>query len=200
MGRDTFIVRKSYKNRFQRWGAKKGYAILMAMFEYEETGEVNLPEEYLDAFDPIREDLAAYDEAYERRCRINAINGAKGGKAKKANATDCQQTQTNLADIDIDNDIDIKKEKILKRKKFVKPTLDEVIEYCAERNNMVVPQRFYDYYESNGWMVGKNKMKDWKAAVRTWETNGTQRKPQSKVAPYMQREVKPNPRFGMEYL
>ena len=54
-------------------------------------------------------------------------------------------------------------------KRFTPPTVDEVREYCEERGNSVNPQRFVDYYSSNGWMVGKNKMKDWKAAVRTWE-------------------------------
>ena len=54
-------------------------------------------------------------------------------------------------------------------KRFTPPTVDEVRAYCKERGNGVDPQRFVDYYSSNGWMVGKNKMKDWKAAVRTWE-------------------------------
>ena len=54
-------------------------------------------------------------------------------------------------------------------KRFIPPTVDEVRAYCRERQNGVDPQRFVDYYSSNGWMVGKNKMKDWKAAVRTWE-------------------------------
>lgn len=54
-------------------------------------------------------------------------------------------------------------------KRFIPPTVDEVSAYCQERGNSVDPQRFVDYYSSNGWMVGKNKMKDWKAAVRTWE-------------------------------
>ena len=55
------------------------------------------------------------------------------------------------------------------QKRFTPPTVDEVREYCIVRSNSVDPQRFVDYYTSNGWMVGKNKMKDWKAAVRTWE-------------------------------
>jgi hypothetical protein len=54
-------------------------------------------------------------------------------------------------------------------KRFTPPTVDEVRAYCKERGNGVDPQRFVDYYSSNGWMVGKTKMKDWKAAVRTWE-------------------------------
>ena len=56
-----------------------------------------------------------------------------------------------------------------KRKRFVKPTVEEVKQYCIERNNNVNAEQFFDYYESNGWKVGKNSMKDWKAAVRTWE-------------------------------
>lgn len=56
-----------------------------------------------------------------------------------------------------------------KRKRFVKPTLSEIEQYCIERNNNVNAEQFFDYYESNGWRVGKNSMKDWKAAVRTWE-------------------------------
>lgn len=56
-----------------------------------------------------------------------------------------------------------------KRKSFVKPDVEEVRTYCLERKNGVDPQRFYDFYEARGWMAGKVRMKDWKAAVRTWE-------------------------------
>ena len=59
-----------------------------------------------------------------------------------------------------------------KRSTFSPPTLDDVKAYCAQRGNRVDPERWYDHYTSNGWMVGRAKMKDWKAAVRTWERNG----------------------------
>ena len=49
--------------------------------------------------------------------------------------------------------------------------MDEVKAYCMERGNSVDPQKWFDYYTSNGWKVGKNPMKDWKACVRTWERN-----------------------------
>lgn len=62
------------------------------------------------------------------------------------------------------------------RKNFVPPTLEEVTAFCLERKNSVDPQRWFDHYTANGWMVGKTKMKDWKAAVRTWERNGIQNK------------------------
>ena len=54
---------------------------------------------------------------------------------------------------------------------FRKPTFEEVQAYCQERNNGIDPEQFIDYYESKGWVVGKSKMKDWKACVRTWERN-----------------------------
>lgn len=56
-----------------------------------------------------------------------------------------------------------------KVKKFIPPTVEEVRAYCFERGNSVSPDDFVDFYTSKGWMVGKNHMKDWKAAVRTWE-------------------------------
>lgn len=58
-----------------------------------------------------------------------------------------------------------------KRARFTPPTIEEVTAYCRERKNTVDPQAWYDHYTSNGWKVGKNAMKDWKAAVRTWERN-----------------------------
>ena len=56
-----------------------------------------------------------------------------------------------------------------KAKRFIPPTVEEVESYCLERGNGIDAQSFIDFYESKGWMIGKNKMKDWKAAVRTWE-------------------------------
>ena len=57
------------------------------------------------------------------------------------------------------------------------PTINDVKNYCLERKNNVDAERFIAHYESNGWMVGKNKMKNWQAAVRTWEKNDYQTTP-----------------------
>ncbi len=61
------------------------------------------------------------------------------------------------------------------RKIFVPPTVDEVDDYCVERNNSVDAEKFVDYYETRGWMLGKSKMVSWQAAVRTWEKNDAAR-------------------------
>ena len=93
-----------------------------------------------------------------------------------------QVTQSHATDIEEDKEKDNRfRDNILsdsdeskpqKRKRFVPPTIEEVQAYCDERQNGVNAEKFIDYYTSNGWQVGKNKMKDWKAAVRTWEKNG----------------------------
>ena len=63
------------------------------------------------------------------------------------------------------------KEKNIKKEIFKKPTLEEIKDYCKERNNGIDAQTFIDFYDSKGWVVGKSPMKDWKAAIRTWEKN-----------------------------
>lgn len=81
---------------------------------------------------------------------------------------------------DKDTDIVIVKDKA-KAKRFTKPTIEDIKEYCIERNNFVDAEKFFDYYSSNGWKVGKNPMKDWKASVRTWEKNSTSEQSKGKV-------------------
>lgn len=109
--------------------------------------------------------------------------------------TDRTNVQTNLRqiseksppeiEIELEKEIKIEKEihssasTTTKRKRFEKPTLSEIKAYCIERGNKVDAQHFFDYYESNGWRVGKNSMKNWQAAVRTWERS-EYRKPNSK--------------------
>jgi hypothetical protein len=62
------------------------------------------------------------------------------------------------------------------KEKSIPPIFSDVQSYCQERGNIVDPQRWFDHYTANGWMVGKNKMKDWKAAIRTWEKNSQSNK------------------------
>lgn len=71
---------------------------------------------------------------------------------------------------------------IIKKESFKKPTLEQVSEYCKERKNNIDAQKFIDYYESVGWIIGKKKpMKDWKACVRTWENNNKKANDESKL-------------------
>ena len=67
------------------------------------------------------------------------------------------------------------------KERFKKPTLDQVNDYCIERKNNVDAEAFLDFYESKDWKIGKNKMKDWKAAIRTWERRETKKPTMSKL-------------------
>ncbi len=79
-----------------------------------------------------------------------------------------------------------------RKKSFTPPTLEEVTAYCRERGNSIDPERFRDYYEARGWMIGKTKMKDWKAAVRTWE------KREAKPGSEAPRSAHPIPNYDYE--
>ena len=95
--------------------------------------------------------------------------------------------------ITVDVDHPEAKTTTIKEKVFIKPTLEEIQNYCLERKNNVNPEQFYDFYESKGWFVGKSKMKDWRSAVRTWERNSfptkQKTKKESSVVYYSQEEI-----------
>lgn len=105
--------------------------------------------------------------------------GSEGASAERVrNFRDRQALQCNadvtqvkrIGNVEIEKEIEKEKDINNKRSRaFVPPTLEEVTAYCKERGKGVDPNKWYDFYQSKGWMIGKNKMKDWKAAVRTWE-------------------------------
>lgn len=88
----------------------------------------------------------------------NLITGDKKTLSQETKKLDCNNKESNKKENNKDN-----------RVAFTPPTFDEVSAYCRERQNSVDPEKFIDFYQSKGWMVGRNRMKDWKAAVRTWE-------------------------------
>ena len=109
-----------------------------------------------------------------------ALPAAEQPEALQCNAgvTECNTEIEKERELEIDTEIETEKSEKKRSKtasRFTPPTLDDVRNYCIERNNGVDPERFVDYYTSNGWKVGKNAMKDWKAAVRTWEKTESQK-------------------------
>nr|DAE07792.1 MAG TPA: helix-turn-helix domain protein [Siphoviridae sp. ct5kv15] len=90
-------------------------------------------------------------------------------------------SETNINNTNINN---INNNNKRGNRRFTPPTLEDVKAYCQERNNQVDPERFLDFYSAKGWMIGKNKMKDWKAAVRTWERkDATRQQEPTKLSP-----------------
>ena len=100
---------------------------------------------------------------------------AKHRAQKKLKECNVTETLRNAPEVELELDQEEEKEKRGKSKRFTPPTINEITTYCKERNNDVDPERFHDFYQSKNWMIGKNKMKDWKAAVRTWERGNKQK-------------------------
>lgn len=149
----------------------------------------------------IDRDAERYADVSEKRRKAAEKRWKSGEKAEQGDATECnamqmdakgckqQQRDTNASlnddededddEDDINNNITIhpltpslQPPAITNPRRFTPPSVDEVAEYCRQRGNQVDPVAFVNFYESKGWMVGKTKMKKWKAAVVTWERNG----------------------------
>lgn len=138
---------------------------------------------FIGAFEIMKEQLDKDADKYQKTVEKKREAGKLGWQATaKQMASKCQADAKQVAadndnDNDNVNDNEVISNDITKgaktRKRFIKPTVEEVREYCQERGNTVDPNTFVNFYESKGWVVGKSPMKDWKAAVRNWERSRT---------------------------
>ena len=156
--------------------------LFMAMLTYAETGEE--PENF-EGNERFLWAVAKRDiDMTNARNETFRQNGSKGGRPKtkqnqeKPNETKDNQEKPNETNENQTEPNETLKEKKRKEKKgnennsrFTPPTIDEVIAYCQERKNNVNPVRWFNFYASKGWKVGKEPMKDWKASVRYWESD-----------------------------
>lgn len=159
-------------------------SVQMALDMFERFGMIEVIDDVLrisnwekyqnvDRLEEIREyNRIAKQKSREKQRLLASVND------KSMTSQRCHETEE-----DIEEDKDKEKEKYkekavtetvttTKTNRFAPPSVDDVRTYCEERSNNIDAEQFVDYYESKGWMIGKNKMKDWKAAVRTWERNG----------------------------
>ena len=140
----------------------------------------------------VRADGAIYNRRMVRDAEISKKRADAGKIGGVCSSKKRSKFQTNIVanTEDEDEDEDERSSKAVKKEgsgekghkpQFVKPTIEEVKAYCTERKNGISAQAFIDHYESNGWMIGKNKMKSWQAAVRTWEHNQHEKNPGQKI-------------------
>jgi uncharacterized protein YdaU (DUF1376 family) len=115
---------------------------------------------------------------YQNKC-LQASKAGKISAERRLNgrSTNVQPTKTNTI-TNVKKKIPTESEK-----KFQRPTLQQVADYCRDRNNGIDPQEFIDHYEANGWKVGRNSMKNWQASVRTWEKTQRERSKSSSNKP-----------------
>lgn len=191
MAREYFPCYHSYAKKLKRLSDQEVGRLFRALFTYSELGE--LPEftgRELIAFDFIAEDIDRAKNSYDERCLTNSENVKKRWSNKETDTKDTSVYETydgirmNTKDTNNKEKEKIKEKENIniitppispsrgKRARFTPPTVEEVAKYCEERGNNINAAHFVDYYTANGWHVGKQNMKDWKAAVRTWERNG----------------------------
>lgn len=125
-----------------------------------------------ECFRELNQGKLVNDKLHLIRNQTLAEFKAKSVGAQRANAKRWLTESVSSPDSDSDTDIDTEKNNTYKRSKFIPPALGEIQAYCEERKNGVDAQKWFNYYTANGWKVGRNSMRDWRAAVRTWERNG----------------------------
>ena len=188
--KDSFVFYASFYEAISNLPGETQLEVYNAICKYALQGE--LPElspiakAMFTVMRPVMDSASARYEA-------SVANGKKGGRPKKENL---EKPSNNLKGLETENlekpspnlnvnvndndNVNVNdNDKVTEiraakppRTRFAPPSIDEVKAYCQERGNGVDAERFIDYYNANGWRVGKNAMKDWKAAVRTWEKNG----------------------------
>ena len=181
--RDSFVFYESFADAFRELDPDTFKEVVLAVCDYamkDEEPDVNGIAKAM--FTLVKPNLDANNRRYENG-KKGAEFGALGGRPKKGKkpqenpigVTEGLEAETPNVYVDVNVNEDIK-EKQVKRKaeRFSAPTIEEVKEYCEERNNTVDPERFIDFYKSVGWKVGNKPMKDWRAAVRTWEKRNDQ--------------------------
>jgi hypothetical protein len=126
------------------------------------------------AFEPIKTQLKRDLKKYEVYIEKQKENGAKGGRPKKEEETQITQPffqepkkADNVTATATATDKDIK----VKKDVFIKPSIVEIKTYMTEIGMNDLSQQWFNHYQATGWMIGKNKMKDWRASVRTWKAN-----------------------------
>ena len=181
----SFVMYESWGAAIEKMNNEQAGELIKAIYAFQKNPDV-VPEDPAIAFvfEIIKQKLEEDNKRYEEVCAARSEAGKKGGRPK-ANASDkkqmvseeskkskCFSEKAKKADNDNEYDNDLKENTLegVKEKRFAPPTLENVSEYCREMGyTNVDAARFIDFYTSNDWMVGKNRMKDWKAAVRNWD-------------------------------
>lgn len=181
-----FIFQDEYLERLAKLSDEEVGRLIRALSVYHATGKAQeLAGREGVAFDFIKVDIDRIDQKYEAKCETNSNNRQRSStivndrqqsstNADESEGTATKRTKDNNKDKVNDKEKDKEKEKKSGGSHsvaFHPPTIDEVKRYCFEKGYGIDAEKFVSYYESNGWRVGKNPMKDWKAACRTWTRN-----------------------------
>lgn len=176
MGKESFLIYKSFYKPISRLSDKQLGRLFRAIFQYQLGEVVTIEGDIEMAFEFFKSQFELDENKYQSIVERNRENGRKAAikkeqkdEPKQPNGGEWVPNNPVAADNDKDKDND-NKEKECKKKnvRFSPPTIEEVKQFIAEKGYSVNAESFFSYYESNGWMVGRNKMKKWQAAVTKW--------------------------------
>ncbi|NLX27956.1 MAG: hypothetical protein GXY59_03190 [Bacteroidales bacterium] len=187
--RDSFLLYHSFYEPVKEMTLEEKGMLFDAIYEYQISGVIpELTPALKVAFLYMKSQFERDSKKYERVCNRNRENGLKGGRKrnnpeepKKPSGLFGNPKEPKKADTDTDTDTDTDKEESIKKKnrRFSPPSLLEIQNYFSELsikrglkiNTTHEAEKYEAFYTSKGWFVGKNKMVDWKAAVRNWIKN-----------------------------
>jgi hypothetical protein len=177
MARNYAAIPYDYGREMSRLSDAEFGRLVRALLKYSETGEpIDLRgnESYFTERVMMQEDR--FRESYDDLSKTRSDAGKAGASKRwQTMANDGKRWQTDGKNgntetkTKTETDISATIVADITRARFAPPSVDEVEAYCHERGNSVDPAQFVDFYASKGWKVGREPMKDWKAAVRTWE-------------------------------
>lgn len=179
--RDSLVFYRSFYEAVKDLPAEEFKEAVSAIMEYGLNDEEQAPSGAAKVFLIMAKPLIDANNKKHENGKKGAEFGKLGGRPKKETPRKPQENpketpkkpqenpnQTPNVNVDVNVNENIK-ESEEKKPRFYPPTLEELKKYIADNKYNVDPERFIDYYTANGWTVGKNRMKDWKAAVRNWD-------------------------------
>ena len=191
MAREFFCAYHSYLQSMRKLTDEECGRLFRALLTYSITGEeTELEGREEIVFDIFSQQIDRDKESYDKACQQNRKNRASVAGRQQPSTTDDDRQRPSTTDDEMTQEEEKDKEEYKeeykdkgkdeeeggdapptppKRTRFSPPTVDEVDKYCQERGNGVNAQHFVDFYAAKGWKVGSQPMKDWRAAVRTWE-------------------------------
>ncbi len=168
---ESFVLYTSIREVLEELTDEQKGKLFQAIIDYECGEQLDIPDMVVKmAFIPIRQMLDRNNEKWTEEKKKRSEAGKKGMEKRWGNKNAITPITNDNNVISVNN----KDNKNKSTTKFTPPTVEEVRAYCEERGNNVNAEAFIDFYESKGWYIGKNKVKNWKACVRTWEQRSTE--------------------------
>ena len=175
MKRESFIIYTSFYKPISKLSDEQLGRLFRALFQYNLEEDMKADPDIEMAFEFFKNQMDIDNNKWLEKVEKLRANARKS-KSKQILPNAAKSNQIGLVNENVNVNENVLIPPIispLKRvdspKRFKKPSVEEIDSYCKDRNNSVDAEQFFDFYESKGWKVGGTPMKDWKAAVRTWE-------------------------------